>query len=169
MNMRKLLGLLAALTLLLAACGGSSSGGNLNAAEQAKADEIAAQLTADTAAGNPFTDETAAKCFADGIVSQLGLDRINALDTGGAVEDSFANMTTAEQETVADVALGCINFQQIIQDEMTQAGLSSDQATCVANGLNNDLLKQLFLAQIRGEDPTSNADLVSVVTGCLMG
>jgi hypothetical protein len=164
--LRKMGLVMVALTMVLAACGG---GGGLSAEEQAKADEITAELTADTSAENPFADQEAAKCFSEGLVGELGLDRINALDTGGGVEAGFANMTEAEQGTVADLAIGCIDFPTMMREQMTAAGLDEDTANCVAAGLNDDLAKSLFLAQISGGDPTENEELMSVLMGCLMG
>jgi glutamate dehydrogenase/leucine dehydrogenase len=165
--MRKTLGLLLALTVLLAACGGG--GGGLSAEEQAKADEISAELVADQSAENPFASAEAASCFSEGIVEKLGLDRINELDTGGGVEAGFANMTASEQETVAGLAIDCIDFPAYMSEQLTGAGLTEAQANCVAEGLNDDLVKQLFLAQISGADVTANQDLMSVVMECLMG
>jgi ABC-type phosphate/phosphonate transport system substrate-binding protein len=157
---------LAALAMVLAACGG---GGGLSAAEQAKADEIKAELIADQSAENVFANEAEAACFSEGLVKELGLDRINALDTGGGVEAGFANMTAAEQEKVADVAIDCIDFPAMIKDQMAAAGLDEATANCVAEGLDDDLVKALFLAQISGADPTANEGLTSVLMGCLLG
>jgi hypothetical protein len=168
MNVLKKMGLaVLALALLAAACGGD--GGGLGAAAQAKADEIKTELMADTSAENPFTDEAAASCFADGLVGEFGVDRINELDSGAGVEEGFANMTAAEQETVADLAMGCIDFQSIIKEQMAASGLPEEQANCVADALSDDVLKALFLAQIRGEDPTENEELMTVVLSCLTG
>lgn len=164
--MKKLGLLIVGLTLVLAACGGD--GGSLNAAEKAKADEIKAELLEDTSAENPFADEKSAGCFADGIVAEFGVERIDQLDTGDGVEDGFANMTAAEQETVADLAMDCIDFQAMIKDQMAASGLPEAQANCVADALSDDLLRDLFLAEIRGEDPTQTTDLMEVIMGCLV-
>lgn len=165
--MFKKLGLmLAALALLLAACGG---GGGLSAEEQAKADEITAELTADQSIENPFSDQEKASCFSEGLVAELGLDRINALDTGEGVEDGFANMTAEEQGKVADLAIDCIDMQAYMGEMMANSGLPEDQAQCVADGLDDDLIKELFLAQISGADVTTNEDLMGVIMTCLMG
>lgn len=158
---------LVALVMLLAACGGG--GGGLSAEEQAKADEITAELIADTSAENPFAQEEQASCFSEGLVKELGLDRINALDTGGGVEEGFGNMTAEEQGTVADLAIDCIDIQAYMGEMMATAGLPQEQADCVAEGLDDDLIKELFLAQISGADVTSNEDLMGVIMGCLMG
>lgn len=166
--MLKKMGLLLVALLLLAAACGDDDGAALSAEEQAKAAEIADELTANTAAENPFTDEAAATCFSEGIVSSFGLERIAQLDTGEGVEAGFANMTTEEQETVADLALECIDFQSVMREQLAGAGLPEEQVNCVAEGLNQDLLKSLFLAQIRGENPAENADLMGVVMECLV-
>ncbi|MFH1329097.1 MAG: hypothetical protein ABIJ48_00335 [Actinomycetota bacterium] len=166
--MLKKLGLLiVGLMLVMTACGDDDDGG-LNAETQAKVDEIKAELLADTSADNPFADEATASCFANGIVGKFGLERINELDTGSGVEDGFALMSAAEQESVADLAMDCIDFQSIIKDQMAASGLPEEQATCVANALSDDLLKDLFLAEIRGEDPAESADLMEVIMGCLI-
>jgi len=164
--MAKKMGLgLVALVMMLAACGG---GGGLSAEEQAKADEITAELTADQSAENPFSDEEKASCFSEGLVGELGLDRINELDSGEGVEAGFANMTADEQGKVADLAIDCIDMQAYMGEMLANAGLSEDQANCVSEGLNDDLIKELFLAQIGGADVTANEDLMGVVMGCLM-
>ena len=166
--MFKKLGLvLAALVVLLAACGGG--GGGLSAEEQAKADEITAELTADQSIENPFAGQEQASCFSGGLVKELGLARVNELDTGGGVEEGFANMTAEEQGKVADLAIDCIDMQAYMGQMMANAGLPQDQADCVADGLNDDLIKELFLAQISGADVTANEDLMAVIFECLMG
>ena len=165
--MIKKLGLaMLALMLLLAACGGDDAGGQ-SAEEQAKAAEIKAELLADTSATNPFADDAAATCFSNGIVGELGVTRINELDTGTGLQAGLAGMTTEEQNTVADLALGCIDFESIIKDQMAASGLPAEVANCVADGLNADLLKGLFLTQISGGDPSQNAELMQVVVGCV--
>lgn len=166
--MLKKLGLfIVALTMLLAACGDDDAGGGLSAEEQAKANEIATELVADTSGENPFTDQETAACFSNGLVSEFGLARINELDSGAGVEAGFADMTEAEQENVADLAMTCVDFGAIIKDQMTASGLPEEQANCVADAMNDDLLKGLFLAQIRGEDPAENDALMGVVLECL--
>ena len=165
--MLKRLGLsVVALMLILAACG---DGGGLSGEAQAKADEIKDELLEDTSAENPFADEAAAECFADGLVSEFGLDRINELDSGEGVEAGFENMTAAEQETVADLALDCIDFQDMMREMMVNSGLPADQADCVADALDDDLMKALFLAEISGEEPANSEELMGVVMEGLIG
>ena len=165
--MLKKMGLaMVALVMVLAACGGD---GGLSAEEQAKADEITAELAADQSVENPFADQEKAACFSEGLVGELGLDRINALDTGGGVEAGFANMTADEQSKVADLAIGCIDMQAYMGEMMANSGLPQAQADCVADGLDDDMIKELFLAQISGADVTQNEDLVGLIMSCLMG
>lgn len=166
--MAKKMGLvIVALAMVLAACGGG--GGGLSAEEQAKADEITAELTADQSIENPFADEEKAACFSEGLVGELGLERINALDSGEGVEAGFANMTADEQGKVADLAIDCIDMQAYMGEMMANAGLPEEQANCVADGLDDDLIKELFLAQISGSDVTANEELMSILMGCMMG
>jgi len=165
--MLKKMGLvMVALVMVLAACGDD---GGFSAEEQAKIDEIVGELTEDTSAANPFAAEEDASCFAEGIMGDIGLERINELDTGAGLEAGFADMTTAEQESIVDSALGCIDFPAYMSEQLATAGLTEDQASCVSEGLDEDLIKTLFLAQIAGQDPTTSEELMTVVMGCLMG
>lgn len=166
--MLKRLGLVVvALTLVLAACGGGG-GAAMSAEEKAKVAEIKAELLEDTSAENPFADEAAANCFAEGIVSEFGLQRVNELDSGMGVEAGFENMTADEQNKVADLALDCVDFEKIIKEQMLEAGLPEAQAKCVSDALNKDMLKGLFLAEISGEDPSQSAELMGVIMKCLV-
>ena len=70
--MLKRLGLvLVALMLMLAACGDDDV--SLSGEEQALADELVTQLTADTSAENPLAKEADARCAAEGMVGAFGL------------------------------------------------------------------------------------------------
>lgn len=164
--LKKMSLVMVALVMVLAACGGD---GGFSAEEQAKIDEIVGELTVDTSAANPFAAEEDASCFAEGIMGEIGLERINELDTGAGLEAGFASMTTDEQEAIVDSALGCIDFPAYMSEQLAGAGLTEEQASCVSEGLDEDLIKTLFLAQIAGQDPTSSEELMTVVMGCLMG
>jgi len=128
------------------------------------------ELTADTSAENPFADEADARCFADGIVGAIGVDRINELDTGEGLQAGFEEMTSTEQESVVDTAFDCIDFGALIEDQMAASGmLSDDQMACVSDGLTEDVLRGLFMAEIRGEDPEQNEALLGVIMDCMLG
>lgn len=163
--MLKRLGLfIAALTLLLAACGGGSG---LSAEEQTKVDELVTEMMGE-GEGGVITNEADARCYAEGIVGEFGIDRINELDTGEGLEAGFELMTAAEQEKVVDLAFGCIDLAATITEGMADSGLTEDQMACVSDGLTEDLLRGLLLAEIRGEDPTESEELMGVVFDCLM-
>ena len=165
--MFKKMGLLVvALLLVLAACGDDDGGGALSAEEQAKADELKAELMADTSASNPFTNEEDAACFSEAVVRSFGLARINELNSAEGGAAGLASLTDEEKSTMADLALECVDFGAVIRTQIAAYPIPQDMVDCVVAGIDNDLLKTLFIAQMSGEDPATNPDLLAVVAAC---
>ncbi len=171
--MKKVAVLILALTLGLAACGGGGGAGS--GENQALADAIAAEMTADTTPGNPFAKAEDAQCFADGMVGALGVERLAALgvtaESATSAETVMGELTAEEQGKVADVALSCIDLSKAIIDGAVAAGLSEDQAQCLADSLSEDLLKQAFLSEVSGQtfDPSSDPAFMEAITACFTG
>jgi hypothetical protein len=165
--------LLLVLALGLAACGGG--GGGVSGEGQALADAIAVQMTADTTAGNPFAKEADAKCFAEGLVGGVGVERLTALgvtvDNVAGADTFIAQLTVDEQGKVADAALGCIDLKKAIKEGAVSSGLPEAQAQCLADGLSKDLLKKAFLSQYSGAtyDPTADPEFMAAITKCFTG
>jgi hypothetical protein len=166
--------LVVVLALGLAACGGGSGGAG-SAEGQALADAIAAQMTADTSAGNPFANEADAQCFADGMVGALGVERLAALgltaESAASAETAMGQLTEEEQGKVADAALGCIDLKKAIKDGAVSGGLPEAQAQCLADSLSKDLLKKAFLSEFSGStfDPTTDPEFMAAITHCFTG
>ncbi len=143
----------------LAACGdddGSSAGSE---SLQPYADALAGTFTADNAAGGlTFTDESA-HCVADRSVEVIGRDRLEAVgDPQDVVTATKADLRAfalepAELDAVATAFLDCIpGAEQALRDAFVGgARLEGDQATCVADLVDRDLLVQILAAGIGGK------------------
>jgi hypothetical protein len=165
---------LLALTLGLAACGGKG-GGEVSGEGKVLADAIVGQITADTTPGNPFAKTEDAQCFANALVSGIGLERLNALgltaENVSGADTVIGQLTADEQGKIADAALGCIDLKQSIIDGAVSSGMTEAQGKCLADGMTPDILKKTFLSGMGGEafDPTSDPAFMAAITKCFTG
>lgn len=156
----RLLTLILALGLVAAACGDDDAG--VNAEGQALADAILADMMADEEEGDEF-DEADMRCFAEGIVADLGVARLN--DLGVTTEDvgdpevAFRAMTDAEMERMADIGLRCIDYEAGFIEAMTADGMSRESAECLTERMaESDFFRVSFITSMRGEDFSEEQD-----------
>ena len=148
-----------ALMLVMAACGDDDAV-NLSAEEQALADGLVTQLTADTSAENPLAAEADARCAAEGMVGAFGLERSEAL-FGGAIDINDlstvgAGMTEAERGSFADVLIGCVNIaDQAAAGIAASSGgvVSEEDASCIGGKIDDGMQKDMIIAELSGEEP----------------
>ena len=167
--MLKKLGLfIVALTLLLAACG-DDGGVSLSAEEQAFADGLITDLTADTSAENPLANEADARCAAEGVVGAFGLERSQAL-FGEAIDINDlstigADMTAAERDSFAGVLVGCVDIAETAAAGIAASSggvVTEEDAACVAGEIDDDAQKQMIIAELAGEEPDLTAFLGAI-------
>jgi hypothetical protein len=156
---------------------------NLGAEEQAMADLIAADLLTATDAGLPI-DEASARCLGGQVVTTIGLERLQELQTAAGAGDIGAAlelMSSEEQAAVIGVILQgaggeppCLDVQGVLVDSLTESGLSGGSAQCVAEAFTQGTVLQdllgLALAGEAGEaemDPEALTPLLMVFAGCL--
>jgi hypothetical protein len=155
-----------ALGLSTVACGDDAAG--LSPEEQALADAILADMQADTSDDEEF-DPNEMRCFAEGIVAELGVSRlfdlgVTAADAGDP-EAAFREMSDAEMEHMADVGLGCIDYATGFVEAMMADGMSRSGAECLTDRLEEaDFFRASFITTMRGEDfsPEQDSDLLAV-------
>ncbi|MBP1632109.1 MAG: hypothetical protein H6Q11_397 [Acidobacteria bacterium] len=166
--MLKRLGLvLVALMLMLAACGDDDV--SLSGEEQALADELVTQLTADTSAENPLAKEADARCAAEGMVGAFGLERSQAL-FGDQIDINDlsgigAGMTAEERNTFADVLVGCVNIAEVATAGIAESSggvITADDASCVAGKIDNDAQKAMIVAELSGQEADPAAFLGAI-------
>ncbi len=170
--MLKRLGLVVlALMLVMAACGGDDV--SLTDEEQALADDLVTQLTADTSADNPLAAEADARCAAEGMVAAFGLERSQAL-FGNSIDVNDlstigAGMTEAERGTFADTLIGCVNIAETAAEGIAASSggaISAEDGACIAGKISEDTQKELILAELAGQEADPSAFLTAV-TDCI--
>lgn len=156
----RLLTLILALGLVAAACGDDDAG--MTAEGQALADAILADMLADEEPGDDF-DEADMRCFAEGMVADLGVARLNALGVTasdvGDPEVAFRGMSDAEMERMADIGLRCIDYEAGFIEAMTADGMSQGSAECLTERLaDSDFFRVSFITSMRGVDFSEEQD-----------
>lgn len=176
----RLVGALLIVALVTVACGDDAGGRTpLTEAEQALADVIVGEMTAEADPDDPFAVEASARCFAEGLVGEFGIGRlaelgIQAQDVGDP-NAAFSLMTDPEVEATADIALGCPAFRDALVTEMTADGISDDSADCLVEELvDSGVFRLLVIAQMKGEstqaieeDAANSAALIGALIKCL--
>ncbi len=176
--MRRLIVLLAALAMVLAACGDDDGSGGLSTEEQAVAAAIAADASAGSEAGDPFSDPEAAQCMAEGVVKDIGMERLAEIGVtaeSADQEQAFANMTDTEIDVVISYTLDCVDIEAVMAEQMEAQGLDAETAQCFADEFDEDFYRVAFRTTLTGGefDPTADpavADsFMAAFTKCLGG
>jgi len=164
--------------MLLAACGGDDGGGgaDLSGDDQVLADAIADAMIADGATETLGAEEAA--CFGNGIVGEMGSARLTELGLDAAALEagttpSDVDLSDDEINTMADVMIECVDFTEMIVDEMLATGVSQEGAECIADGFDEALISEMAKASFSQADGESEADeivmaeMLSLMTDCL--
>jgi hypothetical protein len=157
--------LLAALLLIgLAACGGGDDDGASSDDVLAKLDQMASEDD-----DNPFAIMTQdeRRCLAGGLVERE--DLVGAM----LADEDLENMTTEQQSAFLSLLLGCASdtFATFLAEEMAaDSGMTTEQATCFADGLMSEegLLNDLMQMGLSDGEPTAEvmAPLFQLMVDC---
>jgi hypothetical protein len=177
MKTTKLYGLVAAVALVFgaAACGGDddSSGGGGADADSPLVQALAANMV-EEGGESPVANQEEAECWASGVVGGIGEDRLGELgvtpESVGDIED--LDLTDEEVAVVVDSLFDCADVQQAFAD-MFAADFGDEAATCIADKLDEDFVKQAMSASIAGDDAEPSAEFLeafgTIASECGLG
>jgi hypothetical protein len=162
--------LCAVLLLSLAACGTS---------EQDKAKEnIKASVLKDNAsvAGGTKLTEDQARCFADGMVDDLGVDKMKKyklLDDNLEIirNASPTDMSADDADATAGVITKCIDMKKLITDQIntqSQRKLTGAQSKCVSDAIDEDAIRKGLSASFQGKSDNPMSDMQGALMKCVM-
>ena len=154
--MLKTLGCLLALVLFASACGGDG-GSDLSDEEQALADAVAVQLTEDS---DDFASAEEAECYGEGVVSEMGFERMvelgldqAAVESGTSPED--VELSDEDIDALLDPMIECIDFAAVFSESLTSGSdvqVSEDSADCIANGISDETIELAARSSLTGEE-----------------
>ncbi|MBM3695735.1 MAG: hypothetical protein FJW79_07375 [Actinobacteria bacterium] len=152
----------------------TTGGGAINSPE-----ELIDFIAGEVAGGDGPYDDESARCFAEGVVDDVGYDRLvdlGATTANADPEEVFAGMTDAEVGIVADVALGCLDMHALFVQQFTSQGLPQAAAVCIADGVAGaPFVHEMVVAGLLGQpfdpmtDPEASALILGLVTQCMSG
>lgn len=153
-----------AISLTAAACGGGTSDADA---------ELAAAIEASAGAdGGDFLDgiDIDATCMSEGMVSALGGAEAAEEKYGITVESVESNpeldveFEQGDAEGLVDALWDCGDMTEIFAVGMTEEGASQEDASCLAENIDEDIIKTTLVAEFMG---AAGAALASEVEGQL--
>jgi len=158
-----------ALAMVAAACGDDDGGGSLTEGETAIVDAIVTGMMEDPDSDNPFSDAESARCFAVGMVQDLGVARLAEVGLTADTEnpdEAFTLMTEGEISDITDTAFECLDIDALMVAEFAEGGISQDSAKCLVAELNEtDFFRVAFIAGMTGSDvdPTDDPEIMGAM------
>jgi hypothetical protein len=170
--MRKISAVLCAVLLMsLAACGSSDD-------DKAKANIKASVLkdSSGVAGGSKLTDQQA-QCFADGMVDDVGVDKMKKYklldDNLKIIKDaSPTNMSADDADATAGVITKCVDLKKLITDQInssTQTKLTDTQSKCISDAIDEDAIRKGLSASFQGKTSNPMSDMQGALMNCVTG
>lgn len=169
--MRKIAAVLCAATLALSACGGGQED---DARENIKTGVM--ENSSQVAGGVELTEDQA-QCFADGLVDDVGVDKLQdygLLDENNELVENAQpdDMSAEDAEATAEVITSCVDVKQMIQDQLGAAGsteLTDEQTACVLDAIDEDDIEAGLADSFQGKEGANPlGDSMGAVMSCVM-
>lgn len=175
--MRRNVVVMLVMVLLVVGCGDDEG---LSGEEQEFVDAVVRMSTQDVDPSDPFGGAEVARCYAERLVTELGVDRLAELgvtpdNISESSEAMFSLMTEEEIQVLIDIGLECMDFESFMVDRMVAEGLSQESAECYIDELaKTDVLRQMMIGGMEeGEDYRPDQDpelmplMMEAATKCL--
>ena len=170
MKTLSVLAIMATFAIVLSACGDSASDGSSSDADPALVAAIASEIKGDPDDGFELADRDAT-CIAEKAVVGIGLDRLAELgvtaDDVGEIDQ--VGFTDSEIGTIVSGFTDCVDLGELMAQSLVADGtVSADDAECVADKFDADLIERLLASTFSGEDLQSSAvgeDLFEAIFG----
>lgn len=150
--MKRVVGVMVALMLVGAACGGDDDA--VAASDSPLVAALADEISSNEDGDSPFSNREEAECWAGRIVGGIGEGRLTEL--GVTAEDvgeiGDYNFTEDEIDVIVDSMDKCIDLKAALAETFTE-DFGAEGAECVADELDGDLLRDLMAAGITDSEP----------------
>jgi len=173
--MRRIIGLVASLVLVVTACG-DDSGNALSDDEQAVADAVVEFILADEDFSTRPLSEDEGRCLAESTVQRIGVEGLAEIGiTADSVPDDnpFEGASGDKVDAFLDAYFDCLDLAELFASELAADGtLSEDSVGCLADELSEgDLLREMLRSSIVGEEFDDDAELMrgflEIMVACL--
>jgi hypothetical protein len=165
--MTKIVAVLCAALLTLTACGSSDDD---TAKKNIKA---SIQKNGSSLAGGTKVTDSQAQCVADGLVDDLGVDKLQKyklLDDNLEVNNDAnpTDMESGDAETLAKTVVKCVDFKKIFEEQMTKSSqLTDDQKSCISDAIDEQALIDALAQGFQGKDVSLGQDMQENMMKCM--
>ena len=168
--MKKLAAAACAAMFLLTACGG---GDDDKAKENIKASLLEEESSV---VGDTKLTEEQADCFSDGIVDEIGVDKLKEYkllnDDLEIIEEADpTDMSKDDAESMAGVMTECVDMVKLIEEQMASSGteLTDEQQECISDAIDEDAIEKGLAASFQGETENPMEEMTGAMMACVMG
>lgn len=132
--------------LFTASCGG----GGGSTPEESRVDDVVAFLEGNGTEGNGMElPEAETRCVAEALVAGLESDLLDEVLAGNLDDDP----PPGSEAVFLDALFGCAAMQQFMIDSMVADGATLEEAECVAEAFDDDIMRTIMTSELTGEDP----------------
>ena len=132
--------------LFTASCGG----GGGSTPEESRVDDVVAFLEGNGTEGNGMElPEAETRCVAEALVAGLDSDLLDEVLAGSFDDDP----PPGSEVVFLDALFGCAAMQQFMIDSMVADGATLEEAECVAEAFDDDIMRTIMTSELTGEDP----------------
>ncbi len=169
----KKIALIAAMALVVAACGGGSEadpGAGLNSEEKLAAQEFAVGFREgfDDQGDGVTVSENQAVCVGEKYVGAFGITRLEEIGTGS--DDPNFTVPVDEARQMASLFLDCVPMRDMIIESLSGQGseMTEGQIACFSDAFTDEVLEDMLVVTFAGEDaaPEAQASLVAAMFSC---
>jgi len=170
---KRTLWLVVVFALVAAACS-AGGGDSLSAGDQELADAITQSMMEDADPDTPFGQEEAV-CFGNGIVSEMGSERLTELGLSveavkSGTDPSDVDLIDDDIDAMAAVMTDCVDFTALFTAEFEASGVSSESISCIADGMDGDVVsamaRSIFSGQDLSEDAVTSDKVFQLILDC---
>lgn len=144
-------------------------------------DAITAAVLADQPGAGAPLGETEARCMAEGIVDELGVEgllelglSVEAIEQGETLED--AALSEEQAGDIADATIGCLDIAELMAAQFPPGAVSDESLECLGDRLAEAAsFRQFVIDGILGResgsfedaDPETQVEFTEIITDCL--
>jgi hypothetical protein len=125
--------------------------------------------------GETKLSEEQASCFSDGIVDEVGVDKLKEYkllnDDLEIVDDANpTDMSEGDAKAMAGVMTDCVDMTKLIEDQIasSETELTDEQKSCITDAIDEDAIEAGLAASFQGEEGNPMEEMTGALMACVM-
>jgi hypothetical protein len=125
--------------------------------------------------GDTQLTEEQAECFSDGIVDEVGVDKLQEYEILNEDLEIIENaeptdMSKDDAEAMAGVMTDCVNMTELIEEQIASSDseLTEEQQSCITDAIDEDAIEEGLAASFQGETDNPMGEMTGALMECVM-